>query len=43
MYSGQAVIDYLAVKVSKEDSGESSYWRKYHLYDGPIRHRLVTL
>lgn len=30
MYSGQAAIDYLAVEVSKQDSGESSHWRKYH-------------
>lgn len=30
MYSGQAAIDHLATEVSKEDSGESSHWRKYH-------------
>lgn len=30
MHSGQAAIDYLAAEVSKEDSGESSHWRKYH-------------
>ena len=30
IYSGRASIDYLANEVGKEDSGESSYWRKYH-------------
>jgi hypothetical protein len=30
IYSGQAVIDYLASEVTKEDPGESSHWRKFH-------------
>ncbi|MFZ5589822.1 MAG: sugar O-methyltransferase [Pseudomonadota bacterium] len=30
MYSGQTAIDYLGTEVSKDDSGESSHWRKYH-------------
>lgn len=30
IYTGQAAFDYLADEVNKEDSGESSYWRKYH-------------
>lgn len=30
MYSGQSAIDHLVTEVSKEDSGESSHWRKYH-------------
>ena len=30
MYTGEAAIDHLATEVSKEDSGESSHWRKYH-------------
>lgn len=28
--SGSAAIDYLAVRVSREDVGESSHWRKFH-------------
>ena len=30
MYSGQAAIDFLATEISKDDSGESSHWQKYH-------------
>ncbi len=30
MYSGQAAINFLATEISKEDSGESSHWQKYH-------------
>ena len=30
MFMGKAAIDYLAVEVNNEDSGESSHWRKCH-------------
>ena len=30
IYAGQASIDYLAAEISKDDSGASSYWQKYH-------------
>ena len=30
MYSGQAVIDYLAAEIHKNDSGASLHWQKYH-------------
>jgi len=30
LYSGDKAIDYLAIEISKKDSGESSHWQRYH-------------